>query len=139
MKFYKKYIFVSSNVMNEWKEILNLNNNQISYIPKCIHEGKAQESLNKSKLELKKELNFDNQKFNVSCVASIQYRKGQDLIFNNIKKIVNQIPSIHFHIIGKEKKPESEEMLSMITDKFKNYFTFHGGKENAIDVWLYKH
>ena len=133
MKFYKKYIFVSSNVMNEWKEILNLNNNQISYIPNCIHEGKAQESVNKSKLELKRELNFDNQKFNVSCVASIQYRKGQDLIFNNIKKIVNQIPSIHFHMIGKEKKPESEEMLSMITDKFKNYFTFHGGKDNAID------
>jgi len=133
MRFYKKYIFVSSNVMDEWKEILNLNNHQISYIPNCIHEGKARKSAEKSKLELKRELNFDNQKFNVSCVASIQYRKGQDLIFNNIKDIVDKIPSIHFHIVGKEKKPESEEMLSIITDKFKNYFTFHGGKQNAID------
>ena len=133
MKFYNKYIFVSSNVMNEWKEILGLKDNQISYIPNCINESRAKESSSKSKLELKDILNFNSQNFNISCVASIQYRKGQDLIFKNIKDIVEKIPSIHFHIVGKEKKPESEQMLSGIDQNFKDYFTFHGGKQNAID------
>ena len=133
MRYYQKFIFVSSNVMGEWKEILNLTNEQINYIPNCINEGSAQQAIDRGKEVLQNHLDFDNSKFNITCVASIQKRKGQDLIFSNIEMIVKQMPNIHFHIVGKGKKPDSDEMISMIPDKFLMYFTFHGSKKNAIE------
>jgi len=133
MKYYQKFIFVSSNVMNQWKKLLDLDDKQICYIPNCINESKAREAKLKGKALLQNELNFNKEKFNITCVASIQKRKGQDLIFRSIDKIAEKIPNIHFHIVGKEKKPDSDEMISMIPNKFLNYFTFHGSKENAME------
>ena len=43
------------------------------------------------------------------------------------------MPNIHFHIVGKEKKPESEEMISKIPKNYMKYFTFHGSKQNALE------
>jgi len=133
MQYYQKYIFVSYNVMLQWKDLLQLNDSQIKYIPNCINESKAEEVKKLDKLIIKSNLKFNNNKFNVVCVASIQKRKGQDLIFSSIKKIVDSMPDIHFHIVGKEKKPESEEMIARIPRNFMKYFTFHGSKENALE------
>ena len=133
MRYYQNYIFVSYNVMCQWKELLNLNDDQVTYIPNCINEGKAQKAKEINKSLIQNRLNFDSNKFNIICVASIQKRKGQDLIFNNIKNIINKMPKIHFHIVGKEKKPESEEMISTIPGNYMKYFTFHGSKKNALE------
>ncbi len=133
MTYYQKFIFVSSNVMNQWKKLLDLNDKQICYIPNCINESKARQAKLKGKTLLQNELKFDKEKFNITCVASIQKRKGQDLIFSSIAKIAEKIPNIHFHIVGKEKKPDSDEMISMIPSNFLDYFTFYGSKNNAIE------
>ena len=133
MRYYQKYIFVSYNVMCQWKELLKLNDDQISYIPNCINESRAQEVKAIDKSLIQNKLNFNNKKFNIVCVASIQKRKGQDLIFSSIKIIINYMPNIHFHIVGKEKKPESEEMISKIPKNYMKYFTFHGSKQNALE------
>jgi len=133
MRYYQNYIFVSYNVMCQWKNLLKLDNSQIKFIPNCINEGRAKEVKKIEKALMQNRLNFNNEKFNIVCVASIQKRKGQDLIFNSIKKIINQMPDIHFHIVGKEKKPESEKMISEIPKTHMKYFTFHGSKDNALE------
>ena len=133
MRYYQKYIFVSYNVMLQWKDLLQLNDSQIHYIPNCINESKAEEVKKLDRTIIKSNLKFNSNTFNVVCVASIQKRKGQDLIFSSIKKIVNSMPDIHFHIVGKEKKPESEEMIACIPQNYMKYFTFHGSKENALE------
>ena len=133
MRYYRNYIFVSYNVMCQWKDLLKLDNSQIKFIPNCINEGRAKEVKKIEKALMQNRLNFNNEKFNIVCVASIQKRKGQDLIFNSIKKIINQMPDIHFHIVGKEKKPESEKMISEIPKTHMKYFTFHGSKDNALE------
>jgi glycosyltransferase involved in cell wall biosynthesis len=133
MRYYQNYIFVSYNVMCQWKDLLKLDNSQIKFIPNCINEGRAKEVKKIEKALMQNRLNFNNEKFNIVCVASIQKRKGQDLIFNSIKKIINQMPDIHFHIVGKEKKPESEKMISEIPKTHMKYFTFHGSKDNALE------
>ena len=80
MAQYKKYIFVSSNVLNEWKNILSLSTNQCTYVPNCIHEKEIKKILLSQKKELKNKYNFLDKDFNIICVASVQYRKGQDII-----------------------------------------------------------
>ncbi len=133
MRYYQNYIFVSYNVMCQWKDLLKLDSSQIKFIPNCINESRAKEVKKIEKKVMKNRLNFNNEKFNITCVASIQKRKGQDLIFDSITKIINKMPNIHFHIIGKEKKPESEEMISKIPKTHMKYFTFHGSKDNALE------
>lgn len=133
MRYYQNYIFVSYNVMCQWKDLLKLDSSQIKFIPNCINESRAKEVKKIEKALMQNRLNFNNEKFNIVCVASIQKRKGQDLIFNSIKKIINQMPDIHFHIVGKEKKPESEKMISEIPKTHMKYFTFHGSKDNALE------
>ena len=83
MKNYKKFIFVSSNVMNEWKSISPHINENCFYLPNCIHENKINQ-IPSNNYEIK---NFNKENFNIICVASIQFRKGQDIILDHLHEI----------------------------------------------------
>ena len=123
---YDKYIFVSSNVLNEWKNILNLDNEQCTYIPNCIHENKTKKILEIKKDIIKKKYNFSNNNFNIICVASLQYRKGQDIIIKYLDKLKKEIPNFVLHLVG----PINNDYFSEIKNH-KNYIKH----KNQIKIW----
>ena len=62
--------------MNEWKSISPHINENCFYLPNCIHENKINQ-IASNNYEIK---TFNKENFNIICVASIQFRKGQDII-----------------------------------------------------------
>ena len=137
MKIYNKFIFVSSNVMNEWKTIFPYIDNKCFYLPNCIHEKKINNiDLNK-KNKLYESENFNKQNFNIICVASIQYRKGQDIVLDCIDKIKQKVPNATFHFVGDYKKNDPY-YLKLINHKnykkFKQNIIFWGKRKDALDL-----
>ncbi|WP_299266790.1 glycosyltransferase family 4 protein [uncultured Psychrosphaera sp.] len=79
------YIFVSSNTQKEWMLEPELTGKSAYYIPNCCNESEVdnllkqnRESIKQSLITLKK-IDLKN-KFIISCIGSVQKRKGQDLL-----------------------------------------------------------
>ena len=123
---YNKLIFVSSNVLNEWKKILSLKDEQCTYIPNCVHEDKIKTTFLLNKENTKKYYNFSDSHFNVVCISSLQYRKGQDIIINLFPKLIEKVPNIKLHLIGPYTQPYTSEILNN-----KNYIN----NRNNIKLW----
>jgi glycosyltransferase involved in cell wall biosynthesis len=123
---FDQLIFVSQNGLNDWKNFINPKKSY--YLPNSINEYEIKKYENLKKLEAQKILNFSNQDYNVVVISSIQKRKGQDIILNEIEKIVDKIPNIKFHFIGIVSTIwGGDEMLkSFKNSKYSKHFLFYG-------------
>ena len=135
MSHYDKYIFVSSNGLKEWKNILNLNENKCFYIPNCINENKFKTLLTFKKNTIRHQYGFDTNMFHIVCVASLQYRKGQDIIFSNLAEIKKIIPNFILHLVGSHFQPFTQELLSNENyTKFKSNIKIWGSRKDAYKL-----
>ena len=135
MKMYDNYIFVSLNVLEEWKKILSLENHQCFYIHNCINETKIKNLLVQDKNKIKKDLNFTNDEFHIVCVASIQFRKGQDILINMLPKLAQCIPNMKLHLVGPFFQPFTNELMQNKTYiKYKKYIKLWGSRTDAFKI-----
>lgn len=133
MKNYKRFIFVSSNVMNEWKSIFPYVDKNSFYLPNCIHENKINQ-IPSNNYELK---NFNRENFNIICVASIQFRKGQDIILNHLHEIKQKIPNAKFHFVGDYNKNDSFYLKIKTHENYKKFnkdIIFWGKRKDVANL-----
>ena len=132
---YNYYIFVSNNILNEWKNILSLKDDQCYYIPNCIQEKKVKKILNLNKYTIKRKFNFSENHFNVVCVASLQYRKGQDIIIDCIPDIVKNIPQFHLHLVGPKFEPYTNSIINhKYYKQFNNHIKIWGSRKDTYEM-----
>ena len=126
MQSYDKLIFVSNRLRIEWGNILNIKKNQCYYIPNCIYETDARKTLQLNNHNVRAKYSFHNNEYHIICVASLQYRKGQDIIINLLPELYKIIPKFKLHLVGPKTQPFTSKLL-----KHKNYNKY----KKHIKIW----
>ncbi len=123
---FDQLIFVSQNGLISWKNYIKPIKSY--YLPNSINETEILKYINISKSDVQKSINFSNLNYNIVVVSSIQKRKGQDIILNEIEEIVKIIPNVKFHFIGIISSiwGGNEMVLNFKNSKYSNHFEFYG-------------
>ena len=101
LNFYEYNVCVSSNVMDEWKQIDGLIEKKWIYIPNCApNEENAARILQKSKKEVRLSLGLPENSFIGLCLASVQVRKGQDVLLRQLHIVIEKMPDALFLFVG---------------------------------------
>jgi glycosyltransferase involved in cell wall biosynthesis len=126
-------VYLSKANFKSWTKKLVSNSNHF-IISNSIEEDEVQSILNYDKNYYYSSLNFKEDNFNVVIPGSVIYVKGQDLIINNIEKILALIPNIHIHFIGGIRGEWATNLLDYVMNsKYINCMTFHGFVNNSLE------
>lgn len=134
MEKFDNIIYVSDIVKQQWSKYAQIKNKKSFYIPNCANEITAQILTKIEKKNIAAKINFNQDRFNIVCVANIGFGKGQDLIINNFSKYIKQLPGVVFHFIGDYSDEFGAKLIKTISkSKLNDYIIFHGVKKNAMD------
>jgi glycosyltransferase involved in cell wall biosynthesis len=97
---YDKYIFVSRICQEKWMRSGITSRKQSFYIPNCCREDLVEQIRKETRLYYRRQLQLPLNDFLVVCIASVQPRKGHDLIINAMDRLLKEIPSISVYMIG---------------------------------------
>ena len=97
---YSYAVFVSSNCRDQWLQIASIKKTQSFYIPNCCEEEKTQHLLSEDRQHLRTLLGFPHDRFIISCVGSIQKRKGQDLLIKLLPELMAKVPQAMVYFVG---------------------------------------
>lgn len=143
---FDEYIFVSANTAHEWFCYDELKGKSYTWIPNCCDEASVAKLLIKDKEELKKKLyehlntNGECNPILISCIGSVQARKGQDLLVESIIRLLKgklKGKDVYVSFVGGAVDGFDKELESAITEQgFANVFNFVGYTTKALD-YLY--
>ena len=112
--YYDYFIFVSDLVRKKWLKFSEIDATKSFYIPNCVWEKRVGEISQNSKSNVKKKLFGNNDQFIAICTGEVKYRKGQDLIIENLKLICDLIPNFKLLILGRQNQAFIKELKSVL-------------------------
>ncbi len=93
-------IFVSSYGRDEWRTLSSFEGKELFCIPNCCQEDLVARLLTQKRAQVRQRLGLPPDRFVAVCVASIQYRKGQDLLLKYFPDLLAVIPDLMIYLIG---------------------------------------
>ena len=112
--YYDYFIFVSDLVRKKWLKFSKIDAAKSFYIPNCVWEKRVGEISQNSKSNVKKKLFGNDDQFIAICTGEVKYRKGQDLIIENLKLICNLIPNFKLLLLGRQNQTFVKELKSSL-------------------------
>mgnify|MGYP000888756027 CR=1 FL=1 len=112
--YYDYFIFVSDLVRKKWLKFNKIDSTKSFYIPNCVWEERVKKISQNSKYNAKKKLFGNDDQFIAICTGEVKYRKGQDLIINNLKLICEVIPNFKLLILGRQNQSFVLELKSSL-------------------------
>jgi glycosyltransferase involved in cell wall biosynthesis len=100
MEKYSHFIFVSSEVRDEWLPIPSIAAKESCTIPNCCREEAVERVLALDRAEVRRRLGLAPEGFVVVCVATIQYLKGQDLLLGCFPQLRARATSASLVLVG---------------------------------------
>ena len=110
--YYDYFIFVSDLVRKKWLKFSKIDTAKSFYIPNCVWEKRVEVTSQNSKSNVKKKLFGNDDQFIAICTGEVKYRKGQDLIIENLKLICNLIPNFKLLLLGRQNQTFVKELKS---------------------------
>ena len=134
---FDKYIFVSSNVRDNWVKFLNLDILKTFYIPNTIKENISNKLINNEHIESKISCDFNVDKKTILCLASLQYHKGQDVLIKASKILWNKnINNFEVVFMGNSTN-DKNGILKIINKLSKNYPIKYLSERNPNEAMQY--
>ena len=133
-KFYDYFIFVSDLVRKKWLQFNKIDASKSYYIPNCVWEERVNHISQNIKSKVKNKLLGNDNQFITICTGEVKYRKGQDLIINNLKLICDIIPNFKLFILGRQNQSfviELKKTLNNLNLEKKVEFISH--QPNAME------
>ena len=131
---YSAIIFVSSIVRDKWLSFKTLTRKKAFYIPNCCEEDKVIHLQSQNRMEIRKYLGIPNDRFIAVCVATIQNRKGQDILVSNFNKIKKIAPDIILYFVGNVLFPWGKDLVKHVKSKyFGDSLQILGNRSNALE------
>ncbi len=93
-------IFVSPNTRDAWLAFEPLRDKPSFVIPNCCREEEAQALLQRDRAAVRASLGIPKDAFMVSCLASVQQGKGQDMLVAVLPELVAAIPNLKLFLVG---------------------------------------
>ena len=97
---YDHHICVSNNVLQEWKGINGLGQKHWTYIPNCAPEEETKRLLKLDQSEVRRSLGLPENAMIYLCLASVQTRKGHDVLIEQIEEVFHKIENALLLCIG---------------------------------------
>jgi len=97
---YDGFVCVSSNVIEDWKRFEPLASKTWAHIPNCAREEEAADLLKTDPHTLRDRLGLPRDVFIGLCLASVQWRKGQDILLQQLREVVCKHPDALFIFVG---------------------------------------
>ncbi|MDJ0510474.1 MAG: glycosyltransferase family 4 protein [Crocosphaera sp.] len=133
---YSYFIFVSSRCRDEWADIASLDQEKLLYIPNCCQEDLIKQVREKQMSTLRQELGFPQDQLVAVCVASLQPRKGQDILIDVFPEILDILPNLKLYLIGPTGYTAkwSKSLLKKIASSgWGDHVEYLGPKDNCLD------
>lgn len=105
------FIFVSANTRDAWLEYAPLQGKPTFVIPNCCREEEARALLSRDRETVRTELGLEPGRFALTCVATVQPGKGQDILVEALPEIAAQVPDVKLYFVGAEADPEYARTL----------------------------
>ena len=112
--YYENYIFVSDIVRNKWLEYNEVDEGKSFYIPNCVWEERVEKISQISKAKVKKKLFGGDGQFIAICAGEVKYRKGQDIIIDNLKLICDLIPNFKLLLLGRQNQTFVKQLIKSL-------------------------
>jgi glycosyltransferase involved in cell wall biosynthesis len=100
MRQYDAVIFVSSNCRDEWIALGGTSHDTSFYVPNCCEEEQAEPYRLMPHSAVRDELGLPRDRFILGCVATLQRRKGQDLLIEQLPRLMGQHPNVLVVLCG---------------------------------------
>lgn len=107
-------IFVSARCRDEWLEMDQLRGKPAFYVPNCCDEEQALPLLQQDPTAVRQELGLPSDRFVAVCVASIQPRKGQDILLDLFPDLLDAIPNLSLFLVGPLRGQWADQTLRRI-------------------------
>ena len=112
--YYENYIFVSDIVRKKWLEYNEVDEGKSFYIPNCVWEERVEKISQISKAKVKKKLFGGDGQFIAICTGEVKYRKGQDIIIDNLKLICDLIPNFKLLLLGRQNQTFVKQLIKSL-------------------------
>ena len=96
----EQLVFVSARGMREWQEITAVPAARCRTIRNCVGERRTARALAQPRESLLRIVEMDPADYNLVCVATIQPRKGQDVLVRAAERLQRRVPRLKVHLIG---------------------------------------
>lgn len=100
MEQHSSFIFVSSRCQDEWRALGTLGDKESFYIPNGCQEEIVVRLLSQDRAQVRQRLGLPVDRFVAICVASIQHRKGQDLLLDYFSDLLTVVPDLMIYFVG---------------------------------------
>jgi len=127
-------IFVSSQVEQAWLAYPTLASKASFCIPNCCREDMVSRLMVQERAHVRDRLGLPSGKLVAVCVASIQPRKGQDLLLQNFPRVLEAAPDLMMYLIGPVNSPWARSLQRQIrASGWSDRLRVLGAKSNAMD------
>ena len=134
MGCYSHYIFPAQQVAEEWLAFRELAGKQFCYIPNCCREDAVRQLAAHDRQAVRARLGMPRNRFVVVCPATIQYRKGQDLLLDNFAELQAAVPTLQIYLVGAPLGDWGAALTQRIKrSAFREQIAVLGPRINALD------
>lgn len=135
MKPHPSLIFVSSRCRDEWQTLGVLANKKTFYIPNCCQEDAVAHLHKQDRAQVRWRLGLPMDKLVAVCVASLQRRKGQDILLDQLSEILAVVPDLVIYFVGPIFPWGGGEQIHerIKKNRFRSLLKVTGARPDALD------
>jgi glycosyltransferase involved in cell wall biosynthesis len=126
---FSAFVFVSNKIKIEWQKLGVLDGRPTFYIPNTATEKITNKFISVDKNIFRKELKLPENELLITCLASIQIHKGQDVLLKAFDSIHENFPHVKLLLVG-GKSGSSEEIFSLMKNLSCSKKVMYMGKAN---------
>jgi len=97
---YSHLIFVSSQCRDEWLAVPAIGRTHAHYVPNCGREAEIARVCEQHRDAVRRRLGISPDAYAAVCVATLQHRKGQDILVDRFTELVEAVPNAELYFIG---------------------------------------
>jgi len=132
---YEHCVCVSATVMEQWRRLEGPSGKVWTHIPNCAREEDIADLRETDPLALRRALGLPETGFVALCLASVQLRKGQDILLAQLAEVFQHVPGACFVFVGPILPQWGGET---IVETARKHFSptqvrFCGVRKNALD------
>ena len=132
--YYENYIFVSDIVRKKWLKFNEVDERKSFYIPNCVWEERVEKISQISKAKVKNKLFGGDGQFIAICIGEVKYRKGQDIIIDNLKLICDLIPNFKLLLLGRQNQTFVKQLIKSLKNMvLEDKVEFISHQPNALE------
>lgn len=100
MRSYDNLLFVSSHCRDEWLTYVPSKRAVSFYVPNCCREEDIAQLLLQERMTVRRQLGLPTDRLVAVCVATLQHRKGQDILVDSFRDLLAAAPELMLYLVG---------------------------------------